>query len=179
MYKDDICVMLEGILELSSEERSRVRMHLTGVKEEKLRSYLGKKQELFDRLGGCVVFHGWMEYTELIELYEKVHFLYMSRPDNLVTRANFPSKMPELMTYGIIPMGNRVGDYHHYLHDGKDAILFEKNTKQDCKEALLRALSLTDEERRSMHRAVCRTVLEQFDYRNWQERVLSFMEKIQ
>ncbi len=178
MYKDDIAVMLEGIAELNADEKHRLRMHLSGVSEAKLRSYLGDKEKVLDTLGETVVFHGWLEYADLISLYEKVHFLYMSRPDNLVTRANFPSKMPELMTYGIIPVGNRVGDYPNYLEDGKDSVLFDQNTKEDCANALRRVLLLSTEERMEMHRAVLQTVSEKFDYHNWKEKVQAFMERI-
>lgn len=178
LYKDDIAVMLKGLAKLTKDERAGVKFHLTGVKEEKLRAYLGEEQNLFDELKEVVVFHGWMEYDELIELYQTVDFLYMSRPDNLVTRANFPSKLPELMAYGIVPIGNRIGDYHSYLTDGEDSVLFDKNTPEECAKAVRRALSLRKEERQAMCQNARNAVLEKFDYPKWADRLKQFMESI-
>ena len=178
MYKDDIEVMLKGLAELTEAERSRLQFHLTGVKEEKLRSFLGDGQHVFDTLKDTVVFHGWMEYEELIALYQKVDFLYMSRPDNLVTRANFPSKLPELMAYGIAPIGNRVGDYYRYLTDGEDSVLFNENTPEACAEALRRVLQMNREEQKRMCEKARHTVCEQFDYPKWADRLRQFMESI-
>ncbi len=178
MHKDDIGVMLEGLSLLSKEEQSRITMHLTGVKEEKLRAHLGDGQAVFDRLGDTVCFHGWMEYDELIELYQSVDFLYMSRPDNLVTRANFPSKLPELMAYAVAPIGNRVGDYYQYLTDGVDSILFDQNTPADCRDAIRRILSMTKEERRNLCQNARNTVCEKFDYKKWTQKLDEFMENL-
>lgn len=178
MYKDDIVVMLEGIAGLSKEEQQKITMHFTGVKEEKLRTYLGDQQTVFDRLGDTVCFHGWMEYDELIALYQSVDFLYMSRPDNLVTRANFPSKLPELMAYGVVPIGNRVGDYYEYLTDGEDSVLFDCNTPQDCAAAIKRVLVTTKEERKQMCQNARNTVCEKFDYKKWSKKLDQFMENL-
>ncbi len=178
MYKDDIGVMLEGLALLSKEEQSRITMHLTGVKEAKLRAFLGDGQEVFDRLGDTVCFHGWMEYDDLIALYQSVDFLYISRPDNLVTRANFPSKLPELMAYAVAPIGNRVGDYYQYLTDGVDAVLFDKNTPEACCEAIRRVIAMSKEERERMCLATRNTVCEKFDYRKWETQLKEFMENL-
>ena len=178
IHKDDIGVMLEGLALLSKEEQSKIIMHLTGTKKEKLCAYLGDKQSVLDRLGDTVCFHGWMEYEELIELYQSVDFLYMSRPDNLVTRANFPSKLPELMAYAVAPIGNRVGDYYKYLTDGVDAVLFDKNTPEDCANAIRRVLAMTKEERTMMCQNAGNTVCEKFDYKKWTKKLDEFMENL-
>ncbi|MBQ7951237.1 MAG: glycosyltransferase [Clostridia bacterium] len=176
MYKDDIGVMLKGLAKLTEDEKQHVRFHMTGVKEEKLRAFLADEQTVLDQLGDTVLFHGWMEYDELINLYQRVDYLYMSRPDNLVTRANFPSKLPELMAYGIVPIGNRVGDYYRYLTDGKDAVLFDENTPEACAEAIRRVLAMSVEERQTMCVEARNTVCNQFDYSKWAERLKEFME---
>ena len=130
------------------------------------------------RLGDTVCFHGWMEYDELIELYQSVDFLYMSRPDNLVTRANFPSKLPELMAYAVAPIGNRVGDYYEYLTDGVDSVLFDKNTPEDCVTAIRRVIAMSKEERQSMCQNARNTVCEKFDYKKWANKLDGFMENL-
>lgn len=178
MYKDDIGVMLEGLALLSKEEQRKITMHLTGVKEEKLRAFLGDKASVFDSLADVVCFHGWMEYDELIDLYQSVDFLYMSRPDNLVTQANFPSKLPELMAYAVAPIGNRVGDYYKYLTDGVDSVLFDRNTPEDCAEAVRRVISMTCEERQAMCLHARKTVCDKLDYKKWTKKLDEFMEHL-
>lgn len=178
IHKDDVGVMLDGLALLTDSEKKRVKMHFTGVTEQKIRAYLENRQIVIDELGDALMFHGWMEYDELIDLYRKVDYLYMSRPDNLVTQANFPSKLPELMAYGIIPIGNRVGDYWTYLTDGMDSIIFGQNTAEECAEALRRALSQTPQERKLMSLSARKTTCEKFDYRNWIDQLKGFMEKL-
>lgn len=174
-YKDDIETMLYGLAALDENQLAQVRFHMTGISKEDLSDFLGKKAEVIDRLGDHIIFHGWLEYDELLMLYEKIDFLYMSRPDNIVSRSNFPSKIPELMCWGIATIGNKTGDYYHYLTDGKDSIIFEKNTVEDCKNAIARVIDLPREEIVKMRFAARETVVNKFDYKKWADRVSDFI----
>lgn len=175
MAKDDFCTMIKGIAMLDKESQNKMLFHVTGVREEVLRTIMGSESYLLDSLNHCIKLHGWMDFNELVSLYADMDFLYMSRPDNVVTRANFPSKMPELMAYGVVPIGTKVGDYYKYLTDGSDSILFKENTENYCAEALIRALSLSKEELRTMREKAKKTAEINFDYRRWISRLTGFV----
>lgn len=174
--KDDIRVMLKGLLELSLEERSNIAFHSTGISEKMLRDFLGEEQTILDDLGDTLIIHGRLEYQELEKLYNRMDFLFMSRPDTLVTEANFPSKVPELMSWGIVPICNKQGDYADYLTDGVDSILFLKNTPSDCAMALRRGINTSIEMRNKMKIAARKCAEDNFDYRKWSQKVERFFK---
>jgi len=176
IHKDDIEVMLKGLRLLSDFEKERIRFHITGVSEKNLRKYLGDQNVLLDDLSNIVVFHNWMEYEQLLKLYSMVDFLYMSRPNNLVTKANFPSKIPELLAWGIVPIGNRVGDYYKYLKDGEDSILFNENTPEQCCEAIQRVLNMPYENIVKMKFKATKSAKQYFDYRLWVQYLDEFLK---
>lgn len=176
--KDDFRTMIKGIAGLSAEFQKRMVFHVTGAKQETLLSLLEDDRDLLLKLEHCVKIHGWMEYEELVQLYKECDFLYMSRPDNRVTQANFPSKMPELMAYGIIPMGTKVGDYINYLHDGVDSIHIEENTPEACTAALTRAIEMEWNALETMRVNAQVAARENFDYRRWVSRLADFVNNI-
>ncbi len=169
--KDDILTMFKGLLLLDKSILNRITFHSTGITENMLRVFLGKDKGIIDELKQTIVFHGFMPYNELIKLYQEMHFVYMSRFINRVTEANFPSKIPEIMAWGIIPICNRVGDYHRYLKDGHDAILFDGNTPESCAEALTRACSISPSVISDMKRNARECAEREFDYKVWSERI--------
>lgn len=175
-HKDDILVMLQGLALLSKEEREQVVFHMTSLDEANLRSYLRNDAGIIDQLKDILVFHGFLSREALMKLYRSVDFLYMSRPGNRVTRANFPSKVPELMARGIVPICNQVGDYHTYMADDVNAILFDDDDPEKCAIAIRRALQKTPEEIVSMKRAAVACAKASFDYRSWLEPMRVFLE---
>ena len=125
LMKDSLYEILEGIGSLSSEELQRMEFHLTGVSKEKLDSVIDKT--LLQKLDGTLILHSWMKYDKLVELYCKMHFLILARETNQTTFSNFPEdKVPEVMTYGVVPIVSRVGDYtQYYLEDGVNSLVFD------------------------------------------------------
>lgn len=96
---------------------------------------------------GVIVYHSWLEYSELMKLYEGVDFALLPRPINITTQANFPSKVPEMMNKGIPIIMNRVGDIADYLTDNVDSILYDGEGAENCVIAIRRVLALSLEER--------------------------------
>lgn len=173
--KDDIEVMLHSILLLPLECRKKVCFHSTGISEKSLRQFLGKRQWLLDELQDVFHVHGFMPFAELELLYKNVDFLLLARYDNLVDRANFPSKLPELMARGIIPIGNRIGDYYTYLDDGFNAFLYDKISPVECSKAILRAVLTPLQQLSAMKDAARECARSKFDYRGWKQRVSDFL----
>lgn len=175
--KDSLEVMLKALDALDAVERTRVRFHLTSVKKAFLRMCIPNEEMLLERLvnEGIVIVHEWMEYEELMRLYDGMDFAFIARPDNIVTQANYPSKVPELMNRGIPPMITRVGDIALELTDGQDAVLMEECTPSVCCEAIRRCMRMTKAQVRAMHEAAKICAAQQFDYRLSAELLADFL----
>lgn len=164
--KDDLLSMLQAIEMLDDLEKEYVRFHLTGVNKSLLYSSISGNERLLDVLvdRGTVLIHSWMEYDELLKLYQKIDFALLARPVNKVTEANFPSKVPELMSTGIPVITNRVGDIVQYLDDGEDAFLYDEPTAKACREAIQRAIRLDNNERVRMSQKAYENAETKFNY---------------
>lgn len=173
--KDAMNVMLSGLNQLAGEDRKKVEFHITGVKKETLAQILDKERDLLDKTEDIVCFHGWLNYSDLYDLYNQMDFFLLAKDDNLVSRSNFPSKVPELMSCGVIPVMNQVGDIGTYLHNDVDSILYSSCTPEDCAEGIKRAISMGNECLKEMKDAARKSAEEKFDYRNWSNATMTFL----
>lgn len=176
--KDSLYTMLKAICKLSREEQKRLKFHLTGVKLQKIQEM--NDCEINNLIGKVIIVHKWMNYSQLIELYRKIDFILIARPDTQLFKANFPSKVPEAMTHGIIPIVSRVGDYTElYLKDGINSIQFEGSSVEICLEQIKKALCLSKQEINTLRNNARKCAEEEFDYRNWVQRLERFIKQIQ
>ncbi len=175
--KEATDVMLKAILALDEDERKRVELHYTAVKETKIRSLLGDNAYVLDELKDTVTFHKWMEYEELLSLYWSVDALFMVRKNNLITKSNFPSKVPELMACGVTVIANEQGDFFEYLTDGKDAIKIDDISVESCVGAIRKMLGMTREERRALSENALKCANEKFDYRIFSKEFCDYLSR--
>lgn len=176
MMKDALEEMLLGLADLSTEELQQFDFHITGVKEEKVREILGNS---WDKVRTALIFHSWMQYDALIDLYRKCHYLLLARETNQMTLANFPSKVPETMTYGIVPVCSEVGEYtQYYLQDNVNSLVFNGCSKGDCVAAVRRALNIPFEQYQILSSNARKCVEERFDYHNWVETIQGSIESL-
>ena len=147
--KDALKQMLDGISLLSDEELSKIEIHFTGIGLKKLKENADDK--FLSMIGKQVIVHSWLEYSELVDLYQKMDFLLLAREDSQMTRANFPSKVPEVMCYGVIPIVSKVGDYTDlYLKNGANSIVFEGCSANDILNALRTTIALPQNKKRKL-----------------------------
>jgi len=175
--KDALPEMLQGTAMLSDEQIGSMKLHLTGVKEETVREILDETD--FERLKDTLIVHNWMQYDELIALYQRVHYLFLARKTCQMTLANFPSKVPEAMTYGIVPVVSRVGDYtKYYLEDNVNSLIFDGYDKKACYESLCRALEVPFSDYQKLSHGARKCAEDRFDYRNWSEPIKDKIESL-
>ncbi len=175
--KDALPEMLRGMAMLSDEQLHKMKMHLTGIKEETIRRFLSDKE--YDKINPSLIIHKWMRYDELIKLYQKVHYLFLSRRTCQMTLANFPSKVPEAMTHGIVPVVSRVGDYtEYYLQDNIDSLVFDGYDKNVCYKAYCRALEMPFSEYLQLSRSARKCAEQRFDFRNWSDKISEKIESL-
>ena len=176
--KDSMKDMLLGIAGLEKEKRQQIEFHITGRNSEKLKQIMIEMGDKWYKIADCVISHEWLSYEELVKLYQKIHFLFLARLDNRVTQSNFPSKIPEMMSYGIIPIMNKVGDCpEYYLEDGRDSILFDVCDTEACSKVVLRAVDLLPEQRRLMQCCAREKAEQIFHYKVWSKKIKGFLDE--
>ena len=175
-YEDAIEAMLSAFLLLEEEERNRVEFHITGLSRSRILRVINQNEKLLGELGELLVIHSWLEYGELVKLYQQSDYLMLARHQNAITKANFPSKIPELLCYGVIPVCSDIGDYTKiYLKDGVNSIVFEGCSDEACAGAIRRAIQLSAEDRLRLRENCRNTALMQFNYRTWSEKLSDFI----
>lgn len=175
--KDNLASMVCAFLNLSDQELSRVELHLCGISEEKLRSVLNKQE--WKRLEKIVIIHKWMKYDELEKLYKEMHYLLLARDICQMNLANFPSKVPETMACGIVPIASRVGDYTElYLRDGENSFIIEGSKVEQVTEAIHKAISASYDEYKNMSKAARRCVYKCFDYRTFSVQLKDVLDSL-
>ena len=174
--KDAISEMLEIIIELSERTLSQCEFNFCGIKETVAVNLTnGRIRPLI--AAGTVIFHKWLSYKNLIELYNEMHFLFLLRKTSRMTLANFPSKVPETMTYGVTPVCSNVGDYTQiYLENKKDAIIVENSDAKDIVSIINRIAEMPWSEVRKLNDNSKKTAEIVFDYHNWLDTVRSILE---
>ena len=147
------------------------------MKEEKIDQILSTEERI--KLKNVLIRHDWLRYDELTDLFNQMHYILLARPITQVTLSNFPSKIPEALCYGIVPVVSRVGDYTNlYLQDGKESFVFDGCNAKDCCNAIERAVSVSFEEWLKMSHAARKMAEERFDYHNWISVLKSVVEKM-
>lgn len=175
--KDSFESMIRAFADLGVSELSKIELHLCGVKEEHLRETI--KYSEWKRLSNCVTIHPWMKYEKLHELYQQMHFLLIARAVCQRTLANFPSKVPETMTHGIVPIVSEVGDYtEYYLRDGKDSIFIKGDSVEETMRAIRKAIGMNMEEYERYSKKAYQTAWERFDYHRWIQQIKEMLETV-
>lgn len=174
--KDAMDIMLKAFQKLTDEELSRVEFHITGSSRQQLESVVDFAETEWKRLENSIIVHEWLGYEELVGLLGSMHFGLIAKYPNRVTQSNFPSKVPEMMCYGIIPIMTNVGDCPTmYLEDGKDSILFEHCTVEECWQAIKRAIMISENDRCRMQENARKNVETVFYYKLWSDRIVDFI----
>lgn len=174
--KDSLYEMIIAYSMLSEYEIAQVEFHICGV--GKLAKQIIKEHNLENSPAGKIIIHDWMPYEELIDLYQKAHFMLLARDISRMTLANFPSKIPETLSYGIIPICSRVGDYTKlYLEDGENSLIMDGCNVNTILQGIRRALAMTKQEIIDYSNRCRITAETKFDYRQWVKPLENFLEK--
>ena len=164
--KDNLKVMLECFVQLSDEELSNIEVHFCGIKKESILEFISYSS--FERLKHTFVIHKWMDYQDLVRLYMQMHFLLLIRSTSQMTLANFPSKVPEVMCYGVVPIASKVGDYtDYYLENNINSIFVNGDTLDEALFSVRKALKLSQNEYMAMSKKARQCVESRFDYHVW------------
>ena len=174
--KGEFSVLAGALESLTDEDLSKLEIHFTRVNEQQLRLLLSDR--LIPYIGNLFILHGWLKYSELIDLYNQMHFLYLVRKKSRATISNFPSKGPETMCYGVVPIATELGDFENeYLTNGFNSIILDRVMIEDVLLALNRILGMSKEEYDRLSEGAAMTASKRFDYHNWTDQIANQIKK--
>jgi glycosyltransferase involved in cell wall biosynthesis len=172
VVKDSLEEMVNAISHFLTNYDINAEFHFCGINEKNVEHLLPSGD-----IKNKIIFHDWLKYDQLIQLYMDMDFLLLARSDCQMCRANFPSKVPELMSYGVVPVASIVGDYtKYYLKDNVNSILFYGCEKESIEKAIVRACKLDGDGRRRLSKEALKMVKTKLDYRNWDVVLRDFLE---
>ena len=175
--KDALENMVLAIGEILRKPEADVEFHFCGVKKDDICKVLKISDE--GKLDSRIIVHEWLEYKDLIELYQKMDFLLLARDINEMTKANFPSKVPEVMSYGVIPVASRVGDYtKFYLVNGENSILMDGCSVNEIKQTIEKCIKFDSNMIRKLSNQAYCTATDRFYYKKWIEKIDAFLKVI-
>lgn len=173
-FEDDLPLAMGAFDLLDSSILANINIHITGLSQEKFEQRFGTA--VSERVQARCIFHGWLEYKDLQRLYAQMHYLVLARKENNITRANFPSKIPELLSYGVVPVCTAVGDYTaNYMCDGVDSFICEKNDKSHFAACLEKAVKVSVKEYEELSKNARKLAESRFDYKVWTDQVIKFV----
>ncbi len=168
--KDSLTNMVYSINSFSDIDLDKMEFHFCGIKKSVIEGLLDER--LKKRIGRTIVIHNWMKYKELVDLYRSVDFLFLARDVSQMTLANFPSKVPEAMCYGVIPVVSRVGDYIKlYLKDNENSIIFDGCNVDACQKAINRCLMMSHVQIARLRNASRQASIDIFYYKRWEKAI--------
>ena len=89
-------------------------------------------------------FHGWVSSDQLHTMYTESHFLF--KRVNQANISNFPMKLIELLSFGILPILSDVGDYGKMISDGVDGFVVPTGNLDAAVDCLERVTMLSERE---------------------------------
>lgn len=172
MMKENLEGIFQGLSQLDDSVLESFEFHITQFwnAQERLQNIFDSMEDAHKRdlLKKALVYHPHLEYDALVELYRQMHFMLLIRQSNQMNLAGFPSKLPETMAFGIIPIATQMGDYaQFYLREGQNSFLIDGTDAQECSRAISRALNTDRETLNAVSHNAYLTAKEKFDYHNW------------
>lgn len=175
--KDSLRAMIMAFMGMEQDEIENIELHLCGTDKETLKKMFSEAE--WRQLMKFSTVHGWLKYEKLIDLYQRMHFMVIARNTCQRTLANFPSKVPEVMNLGVIPIVSDVGDYtKYYLKDDYDSFFVNGDSVEEIRKSIRKAISLNKEEYRLHSENARRTAKERFDYHVWIPKVKQMLETV-
>lgn len=175
--KDSLKSMIEAFIRLDPGEMRKIELHLCGIDVNALKELFSESE--WNKLLDFTIIHGWLKYEELMKLYQRMHFMVIARNVCQRTLANFPSKVPEAMNLGVVPVVSDVGDYtKYYLKNEYDSIFMQGDSTEEIRRCVRKAISLSAGQYGTYSENARKTAKERFDYHVWIPSVKEMLETV-
>ena len=121
---------------------------------------------------------GRLPQAKVAKIVSSADFSVLLREPFRFAQAGFPTKFVESLANGTPVIANITSDLGDYLHDGINGFICRDYTVQSLVEAINRASNLSYQELKDMRYEANMTACNYFDYRNYSDKISSFIESI-
>lgn len=174
--KDLIGSLISAVLS-NTALLDQIQIIIAGVKEMNAPLFF-KDINQFYQQKDHFVFLGRLDQEIIPAYYNLSDFSVIIREPTRKNMAGFPTKMAESMAAGCPIFVNYFSDIPDYVKDGESAIVIQDTSDASIVRGLQRIINMSAEERCRM-RVYAQEVGERyFDYRNYLERMASFLSNI-
>ncbi|MEZ8186037.1 glycosyltransferase [Shewanella sp. 5S214] len=119
-----------------------------------------------------IFFYGQLDYHDSIALVSNSHFSILLRPDNIISKAGFSTKVVESMSCGTPVITNNTGDLGSIINDSVNGFIFEGVKSEDLHAKLLKILQSDNFNYNNMSSKSKTTALRVFDYALYKDQIL-------
>lgn len=166
--KDYLKEIIESFELLEKQYKEMCELHIVGVTEKELVKACGVKETTLENLKGLFSAYGRLPHSEAVRWVREADFTLLLRDSDLrYAKAGFPTKIVESLSCGTPPVCNFSSDLDIYLKDGENAFISHGHKPEDLKNALIKAISCSLEQKNEMRKSARRTAEENFDYKNY------------
>jgi glycosyltransferase involved in cell wall biosynthesis len=176
--KEDLNLMIRALAGLSLDSRKHLVFNLSGVSKQVFIDFCDKNDIDFADISPMINFYDWLSVEDLYKLYDKSHFLFFLRKDNLANRSNFPMKLIEMLSFGIPPILSNVGDYGNIIKHQINGFIIPEN---DLRNAIkyLEIISKMKNQEYTLMQMKAFELGNKYDYRTYgkfnKQEILSFL----
>ena len=169
--KDPLNTMIDGFRLLSEAKKSKVEFWILGVDWSWLKKKYGYTDNECKEMKTYIKPFGLVNRDEVIGKLSTVDFTILLRPEGLrYTKAGFPTKVVESLSYGTPVIVNLTSDLDKYIRNGENGFIVNKCSSQELKRVLERVLENGDIKK--INENTRRYAEEKFDYRNYVDRLI-------
>lgn len=124
-----------------------------------------------------VTFTGLVDYDQVKTLLSKCRIAAITRPDNIQTKAGFPTKLGEYMALKKPVIATRFGEVEKYFIDGREIILAEQCDQYYIAEKIKWALK-NRELTNTIGDGGNRKAFELLEYKTSMQRIIKFIDSV-
>lgn len=173
--KDLLKNIVEAIVQVLNEGQV-IQLVVAGVSIEQANQFCA--EDILSKYRNNIVFLGRIPQSLVPSLYHISTFSAIIREPSRKNTAGFPTKMVESMAAGCPVLLNITSDLGDYAIDGENAVLIENYHVCSIKKGLMSILSMTNEKISKMKLCARKTGEQRFDYHNYMEMGLRFINNL-
>lgn len=148
---------IKGFNLLPNELKNKIIFIICGPTSDFLIEHEGLSINDYQASLDFTLYLGTIDKNKLYNLYRNVDYsVLLKNPTKRFSKAGFPTKMAECFACAIPMVANLSGDMKYYMKDGFNSIVSENTTPESFKEALVRAITLSN----SNHQVLSKNALQ-------------------
>lgn len=111
------------------------------------------------------IFHGFIKFDQVFEIFKKSHFFLLPSSAS----EGFPKVIAEAINFGCIPIVSNISSIGQYIHDRKNGFISNPNTSENLRDVLETIYRLDSEILKAMQSE--QTLVNLFAYEYYLERI--------